>query len=198
MPEILDLSGLACPLPVIRTKEALEAKGEQELIVVVDNAAARDNVKRFAESRSCAVTVAAAGNCFHLTIQPPAGQAAQACVFPTAVPQPLPTVVVFASDRMGDGDPALGDILMRAFFQSLVQMETPQKMVFYNRGVFLTLDDSPVLPELKGLEDMGVKLLVCGACLDFYKVRERLAAGQVSNMFAILESQMEAGQIIRP
>jgi len=92
----------------------------------------------------------------------------------------------------------LGDILMRAFFQSLVQMKTPQKMVFYNRGVFLTLDDSPVLPELRGLEDMGVKLLVCGACLDFYKVRERLAAGQVSNMFAILESQMEAGRIIRP
>lgn len=198
MPDILDLSGLACPLPVIRTKEALEAKGEQELIVVVDNDAARDNVKRFAESRGCAVTVAAAGNCYHLTIRPTAGQAAQACVFPTAAPQTQATVVAFASDRMGEGDPALGDILMRAFLQSLVQMETPQKMVFYNRGVFLTLNDSPVLPELKGLEEMGVKLLVCGTCLDFYKVRDRLAAGQVSNMFAILESQIQAGRIIRP
>jgi len=198
MPEILDLSGLACPLPVIRTKEALEAKSEQELIVVVDNHAARDNVKRFAQSRGCAVTVAAAGNCYHLAIQPPPGPGVQTCVFPAAVPQPQFTVVVFASDRMGDGDPALGDILMRAFCQSLVQMETPRRMVFYNRGVFLTLKDSPVLPELKGLEEMGVKLLVCGACLDFYKVRDRLAAGQVSNMFAILESQMQAGRIIRP
>jgi len=45
---------------------------------------------------------------------------------------------------------------------------------------------------------MGVELLVCGTCLDFYKVRERLAVGQVSNMFTILETQMQAGRLIRP
>ncbi|MBI4796029.1 MAG: sulfurtransferase-like selenium metabolism protein YedF, partial [Deltaproteobacteria bacterium] len=110
----------------------------------------------------------------------------------------LGTVVVFASDRMGEGDPELGAILMRAFGQTLVQMEVPKKLLFYNRGVFLTLNDSPVLAELKGLEEMGVELLVCGTCLDFYKVKERLAAGKVSNMFTILESQMQAGRIIRP
>jgi hypothetical protein len=55
-----------------------------------------------------------------------------------------------------------------------------------------------VLSELKGLEEMGVGLLVCGTCLDYYKVRDRLAVGQVSNMFSILEAQMQAGRIIRP
>ena len=197
MPQILDLSGLACPLPVIRTKEALDAGGGEPLMVVVDNAAARDNVTRFAQSRGCTVTTTEAGACFHLTIQPPAGAAAETCVMPTPAPAAA-LVVVFASDRMGQGDPALGEILMRAFLQSLVQMEMPQKLLFYNRGVFLTLDDSQVLAELKGLEEMGVALLVCGTCLDFYKVRERLAVGQVSNMFTILESQMQADRIIRP
>ncbi len=196
MAQILDLSGLACPLPVIRTKEALEAGGAGEIVVVVDNAAARDNVTRFAESRGCKVNAAQVGECFHLTIQPPAGEAPQTCVFPGAAPQT--SVVACASDHMGEGDPELGRILMRAFFQSLVQMPVPQTMVFYNRGVFLALDDSPVLAELKGLEDLGVKLLVCGTCLDFYQVRERLQAGQVSNMFAILETQMQAGRVIRP
>lgn len=62
----------------------------------------------------------------------------------------------------------------------------------------MTLNDSEVLPELKSLEETGVGLLVCGACLDFYKVRERLAVGQVSNMFTILETQMQAHCIIRP
>ena len=57
------------------------------------------------------------------------------------------TVVVFASDRMGEGDPELGAILMRAFCQTMVQMETPKKLLFYNRGVFLTLNDSSVLSE---------------------------------------------------
>ena len=198
MSKILDLSGLACPQPVIRTKEALEAGETEEFIVVVDHEAARDNVSRFAQSRGCTVAVAQAGACFHLTIKPPAGQPAGTCVFPAAAPAPQTTVVVFASDRMGEGDPALGDILMRAFCATVVQLPAPQKLLFYNRGVFLTLDDSPVLSELKGLEEMGVALLVCGTCLDFYKVRDRLAAGQVSNMFSILEAQMQAGRIIRP
>ncbi len=198
MAKIIDLSGLACPLPVIRTKEALEGGETEEFIVVVDHEAARDNVSRFAQSRGCTVSVAAAGSCFHLTIKPPAGQPAGTCVFPEAAPAPQSTVVVFASDRMGDGDPELGAILMRAFCQTIVQLSAPQKLLFYNRGVFLTLDDSPVLSELKALEEAGVSLLVCGTCLDFYKVRERLAAGQVSNMFSILEAQMQAGRIIRP
>lgn len=198
MTKMLDLSGLACPLPVIRTKEALEGGESQEFVVVVDNDAARDNVSRFAQSRGCTVAVAAAGSCFHLTIKPPAGQAAGACVFPEAAPAPQTAVVVFASDRMGEGDPELGAILMRAFCATIVQLPAPQKLLFYNRGVFLTLNDSPVLSELKGLEEMGVGLLVCGTCLDFYKVRDRLAAGQVSNMFSILEAQMQAGRIIRP
>jgi selenium metabolism protein YedF len=198
MPKIMDFSGLACPLPVIRTKEALEGGQSEAFIVVVDNDAARDNVSRFAQSRGCTVSVDAAGSCYHLTLKPPAGRPAGACVLPSAAPAPPTTVVVFASDRMGEGAPELGAILMRAFCQTVVQLEVPQKLLFYNRGVFLTLNDSPVLSELKGLEEMGVALLVCGTCLDFFKVRDRLAAGQVSNMFSILEAQMQAGRIIRP
>src|SRR5574340_363168 len=154
MAKILDLTGLACPLPVVRTKEALEAEGDRHLIVMVDNIAARDNVTRFAESRGCKVEVEAAGNCYHLTIQAPAGGVAETCVSPGAAAVPLATVVVFASDRMGEGDQGLGAILMRAFCQTLVQMEVPRKLLFYNRGVLLTLDDSPALAELKGLEEM--------------------------------------------
>jgi tRNA 2-thiouridine synthesizing protein A len=198
MTKIIDLSGLACPLPVIRTKEVLEGGETGEVIVVVDNEAARDNVSRFAQSRGCTVSAAQAGSCFRLTIQPPAGQPDEPCIFPGATPSPPPAVVVLASDRMGQGDPELGALLMRAFCQTIVQLERPQKLLFYNRGVFLALDDSPVLGELKGLEEAGVELLVCGTCLDFYRVRDRLRAGKVSNMFSILESQMQAGRIIRP
>ena len=97
MAKILDLSGLACPLPVVRTKEALETEGDQGLIVVVDNIAARDNVTRFAESRGCKVEVAAAGDCYHLTIQPPAGGTPSSCIFPDAAPEPQSSVAVRAA-----------------------------------------------------------------------------------------------------
>jgi hypothetical protein len=43
---------------------------------------------------------------------------------------------------------------------------------------------------------MGVELLGCGTCLDFYNVRGYQAAGRVSNMFTIWETQMQC--IIRP
>ncbi len=40
----LDLSGLACPQPVIKTKEALEK--DDDIVVIVDNEVAFGNVKR--------------------------------------------------------------------------------------------------------------------------------------------------------
>ena len=45
----IDARGLACPKPVILTKQAMDA-GERELTVRVDNAAAVENVKRLAAS----------------------------------------------------------------------------------------------------------------------------------------------------
>ncbi len=200
MAETLEVTGLACPLPVIRTKEALEKEPAKELVVVVDNQAARDNVKRFAEGRGCAVAVAPGpGNCHYLTITPAPGGSTRECLIPSAALRPAPTAVVFSSDVMGQGDPQLGATLMNAFLQSLVMVaELPQRLLFYNRGVFLCLDDSPVLQELQALEEKGLELLVCGTCLDFYQVRDRLAAGKVSNMFTILESQLQAQRIIKP
>ena len=38
----LDCRGLACPQPVMRTRDALEQGRPQELIVLVDNAAASE------------------------------------------------------------------------------------------------------------------------------------------------------------
>ena len=43
----LDCRGLACPQPVMRTRDALEQGRPQELLVLVDNAAASENVSRF-------------------------------------------------------------------------------------------------------------------------------------------------------
>lgn len=45
---IIDATGLACPEPVILTKKAIASRPE-ELIVIVDNFAAIENVTRFAE-----------------------------------------------------------------------------------------------------------------------------------------------------
>lgn len=53
---IIDARGLLCPEPVMRAQRALAGKPE-ELTVLVDAIAAKENVTRFASSRGYAVTV---------------------------------------------------------------------------------------------------------------------------------------------
>jgi len=84
MARSIDLTGLACPLPVIRTKEALEGGDAGEFMVVVDNETARNNVSRFAQGRGCTVSVARAEHCLHLTIKPGAGKVSDIFAIPEA------------------------------------------------------------------------------------------------------------------
>ena len=45
----LDARGQSCPIPVVLTKKALDKK-PNELNVIVDNAATKENVTRFAKA----------------------------------------------------------------------------------------------------------------------------------------------------
>ena len=49
----IDCRGMACPQPVVSTKQALDQLKEGEMIVIVDNASSRDNVERFVRSQGC-------------------------------------------------------------------------------------------------------------------------------------------------
>jgi hypothetical protein len=45
---------------------------------------------------------------------------------------------------------------------------------------------------------MGVEVLVCGTCLDHFGINDKLAVGNVSNMYSIIETLSKAGRILRP
>lgn len=47
--EIVDVRGLSCPLPVIRTKKAID-KGAAEIKVLGNTAVSRENVSRLAHT----------------------------------------------------------------------------------------------------------------------------------------------------
>lgn len=52
MEKVLDIRGAACPIPVLRTKEALEGLNEGDVLeVILDYPPAKENVKRFAQSQ---------------------------------------------------------------------------------------------------------------------------------------------------
>lgn len=197
----LDCRGLACPQPVLMTKEALES-GVSPLLVIVDNEAACTNVSRFAESRGAAVTVARQGGEYHLTIQPGGGvrapaEAPIACTLPDASAGNL--VVYISSEVMGRGDDGLGAILMAAFLDTLSHFKGAlSHVIFVNGGVRLAVQGSAVLEQIRHLEQIGAQILVCGTCLNYFGLKEKLAAGSVSNMYAIVETLSKAGRVLKP
>jgi selenium metabolism protein YedF len=192
--KIIDCRNMACPIPVITVKRALEESGGETVQVLLDPGAPRENVFRFAVNRGYQVVEAAVENGFALTLSP----AASPSLFPSEKPCDGKVVMLVASDRLGDGAEELGRLLMKNFVISLLdQDELPDRILFLNSGVFLTTEGSEVLEALAKLGNRGLEVLSCGACLDFYQLKEKLRAGGVTNMYTIAESLIKAGSVIR-
>lgn len=101
------------------------------------------------------------------------------------------------NDALGEGDPELGRLLMEKFLYSLARTEAvPDKLVFMNRGVFLTSEGSPVLDDVRLLADKGCAVSTCGTCMDFYGIKDRLAVGAAGNMDGSAATMATADDVV--
>ena len=193
----IDCRGLACPQPVMETKKALEEQDAGEVVVLLDNAGSKENVRRFAESQGCRVSVAEEKGTFFLTVQ--RGGLNRSEKAETKQDQVVTDLAIFIdSDSLGRGSEELGKILMRSFLQTLEQSETNlKKIIFMNNGVKLACAGSEVLEDLLELNAKGVEILCCGTCLDYFGIKKDLQVGKVSNMYEILTSLIQAGKVIK-
>lgn len=195
MTKIVDARGLACPQPVILTRKALAEA--VEVTTIVDNETAQANVTRLAEKVGAIVTVEQRDDGIYVHITKEAAVQAEPTPQPADAPAGGPLVLVIPSEVMGRGDEELGNILIRGFFHTLGEVEPlPQTIIFFNSGVKLVIEDSPMLEDLQALAARGVEILACGTCLDHYGLRERVAVGEVSNMYAIAETMLSAGKVV--
>lgn len=113
----------------------------------------------------------------------------------------LPTdyVVCIKGELMGEGDPELGRVLMETFVDNLkLQEQLPTHVVLYNGGVKLAMKQSPVCSSLTELEEMGTRIMLCGACIDHYGLQFDIAVGMISNMLVITETLAAAGHVVTP
>jgi selenium metabolism protein YedF len=109
----------------------------------------------------------------------------------------METVVVVNGEAMGTGDEALGRKLLGTFLRTLGDLEQkPGAIVFYNAGVKLLAEGTPLLAELQALDDAGVDLLGCGTCLDHFGLVERVVVGEVSTMRAIAGRLLGAKSVV--
>lgn len=190
----VDCRNMACPLPVVTVKRALEEAGAGGVRVLLDDGPPRENVTRFAVNRGYEVTEEAVDGGYLLTIGGGGGS-------DSVVTGPVAggaRIMLVASDRMGDGPEELGRLLMKNFIITLLDMELlPDRIFFVNSGVLLTTEGSELLEALEALGNRGVEIFSCGVCLDFFHRKELLRSGTVTNMFTIAESMMKATSVIR-
>ncbi|WP_321971042.1 sulfurtransferase-like selenium metabolism protein YedF [Paratractidigestivibacter sp.] len=201
---VVDARGDACPIPVVKTLKALGTLGGPgEVETIVDNKIAVENLTRMAGSKGCTSASEQTGEKeWHVVttataaVEVAAGEPEAAECY---VPAAKNVVIQVASDAMGTGDDELGHKLIKGFIFSLTQLdELPATMLFYNGGARLTCEGSASLEDLKNLADAGVEILTCGTCLDHYGLSEKLAVGEVTNMYVIAQKLIGASVVVRP
>lgn len=201
--KIIDAFGLQCPKPLVLAKKEIDA-GCRELAVQVDNETAVKNLTRLGGKTGLAVTVDEVEGGWLVTF---ADGSSDVPVVPTAVtaaPVACSTAgrcgyaVFVGKDHVGEGDGELGYNLMKMALYTLSECgDTPASLLFMNSGVKLVAGgEQQVIDSVNSLIEQGTEVLVCGTCLDFYGLKEQLAAGDVSNMYDILERMREAASVI--
>ena len=200
--------GDACPIPVVKTKNAIKELGGSGVVeTLVDNEIAVQNLTKMANQkgykvsskklsdRQYQVTMEIGENVADKQTAPTAAEVSEICV-PDARDN---TVVVISSATMGEGDPELGRLLMKGYIYALTQLDTlPKTILFYNGGAHLTCEGSASLEDLKSLEAQGVQILTCGTCLNHYGLTDRLKVGEVTNMYVIAETMAGAAKVVKP
>lgn len=204
----VDAMGDQCPIPVIKTKQALKEITETTLVEVhVDNEIAVQNLSKMAKQKNLEykcekleeqhyiIKINAEAEGVSIQQKAPAENDKEIC-YPDRKSN---TVVVLSSNQMGNGSEELGQILMKGFIFALTELdELPSTVLLYNSGVKLSTEGSNSIEDLKTLQAQGVEILSCGTCLNYYDLTEKLQVGDVTNMYFILEKMAQADKIIRP
>jgi len=199
--KILDTKGLLCPRPLILLKEALlEMHTGEQIRVETDNDTSLKNLVSYLKDQGVEPEVSTEGAVHTLIALKPEKEltATEPAIYCTT---DLPTdyVVCIKSELMGEGDPELGHLLMETFVDNLkLQEQLPSHVVLYNGGVKLAMKQSPVCSSLSELEELGIRVMLCGTCIDHYGLQFDIGVGMISNMVVITETLASAGHVVYP
>ncbi len=204
MKKTVNALGDTCPIPVVKTKNAIkELEGPGVVETLVDNEISVQNLTKMANQKGYGVkSEKIADGQYQVTIT--VGDAADTaddipdeCLVP--VNRKKKIVVAVTSDTMGSGNDELGAILIKGFLFALTQQDAlPSAILFYNGGAKITTEGSASIEDLKSLEALGVEILTCGTCLNYYNLSDKLQVGGVTNMYEIAEKLTQADLVIRP
>ena len=196
MKKVIDAKGKACPMPVIMAKKEIDT-GVKFFDIEVDNKIAVENLKKLANSQGFTTTIEENDGNFKVNFS----NGCEECEEVLAKVQgkkPLGNWSIFVNKEIiGAGNEELGQSLMKMFIYTISEGEDlPKSILFMNGGVKVPTLNEQAVEHLKVLQDKGVELLVCGACLNFYGLEDKLEVGKISNMYEITNAMKEASKVI--
>ncbi len=210
---VIDCCSLTCPAPVIKCKEALNSKKAKKIQVLVDNKPALENVNRFLESFGYKVEISQDQESLWVlhgimeieesglstpengNIEKKLNQVSESNLDLSQFEADKKTLILIATENLGRGDDELGKKLMESFLSCAHEM-SPWQIIFVNGGVKLTAHEGNCLESIKKLEADGVRILVCGACLNHFNLYEKKMVGETTNMLDIATAMALADKVI--
>ena len=202
----VDFKGLPCPQALIATRKAMRENAVgTEIEISVDNETARGNVTQMLADFGVTIAFEMHNGLFVGRFTNPEVKE-EASALPAIEEMTCPTTgttmqqptLLCATNVLGVGDDILGAILMKGFLSTLAEWTPrPKEILFLNAGVKLCTKESGALDTLKALEASDVELLICGTCVDFYKIREQIAVGTITNMQRISQSIAQTSKLVR-
>lgn len=210
MSDAIDLRGLVCPEPVLRTKKLIDDESLKQITVLVETEINVKNLERLAHSKNIHLTSSKEGEHFKVTLQRPESLvqdsdngeenvAAATSKIAAGVDESVGTVVFLGKNTFGEGDPDFSSSLLNVFLQTIYDSgHRPRAILLANSGVKLFARDSNVRPVLQQFEEAGCEVFACGLCVEFYGLKEDVPTEKITNMFSIVEFMMTADKVISP
>ena len=206
MLKVVDCSGMLCPKPLIETKKALkENTVGTSLEIVIDNDTSCKNVLHFLNDNGVKNTIIQDGKLFRIRVNVPENLSTptknveEYCEVSFNNHAKGNYIVVLNSHLMGKGNDDLGKILMKGFLSTLPELNPlPTEVICYNSAVTLAKKGTDTAISLKKLSENGVKITLCGTCVDFFNMKDEIEVGTISNMLYIAERLSSNLKIVQP
>lgn len=190
----IDARRLNCPQPLILTKNALE-EGNNEVETIVDSQTAKENISKYCTKMGYKYEVFEKLDGYYINIKKNENE--QISEKQTSEHNNNGKVYLIGTNILGNGSEELGKVLIKGFIYTLTQTKPyPKCLLFVNSGVKLTSEGSDVLDDLNKLLQCGTRIVSCGTCLDYYKLKDKLSIGEVTNMYDIVETITENPNVI--
>ena len=186
----LDCRNLNCPEPLLRAKKALgELKIGESLEILVNDVAPRENIKRFLAKNGFEAKISQAGaDTLIKTVKTDELKDESIDDIYCNVTAPKRGKVIFLNEEQCGSGP-IGKSLLAKFLGAALSLdEKPVKVICVNNAVHITTNRGHECFEaIKKLNEAGAEILSCGSCLEGYKLVDKLAIGEISNAYEIMD-----------